>query len=32
MASDACESLSIDETGLRSFTGARGTEEVCWNR
>jgi type IV pilus assembly protein PilE len=32
MASDACESLSIDETGLRSFTGDRGTEEICWNR
>jgi type IV pilus assembly protein PilE len=32
MANDVCETLSIDETGLRSFTGARGTDEVCWNR
>lgn len=31
-ASDVCESLSIDETGRRGFTGPRGTEEVCWNR
>jgi type IV pilus assembly protein PilE len=29
---DDCESLSIDETGLRGFTGPRGSLEVCWNR
>lgn len=32
MASDVCSSLSIDETGRRSFTGSGSTEEVCWNR
>lgn len=32
MASDVCSSLSIDETGVRSFTGSGSTEEVCWNR
>jgi type IV pilus assembly protein PilE len=32
MAADACESLSIDETGLRGFTGERGTLDLCWNR
>lgn len=32
MAADACESLTIDETGLRGFSGARGTLELCWNR
>lgn len=32
MANDVCESLSVDETGLRGFTGPRGTLEVCWNR
>jgi type IV pilus assembly protein PilE len=32
MASDVCTSLSIDETGRRSFTGSASTEEVCWNR
>ncbi len=32
MAGDVCTSLSIDETGVRSFTGSGGTEEVCWNR
>jgi len=32
MASDVCRSLSIDETGVRRFTGAGSTEEVCWHR
>ena len=32
MASDVCTSLSIDETGVRSFTGPGSTEEVCWRR
>lgn len=32
MAGDACATLSIDQTGLRTFTGADGTQEVCWNR
>jgi type IV pilus assembly protein PilE len=32
MANDACESLSIDETGLRTFTGNGGSAEVCWSR
>jgi type IV pilus assembly protein PilE len=32
MASDVCTSLSIDETGRRSFTGPASTDEVCWNR
>jgi type IV pilus assembly protein PilE len=32
MAGDVCSSLSIDETGRRSFTGPGSTEEVCWIR
>lgn len=32
MANDVCETLSIDETGRRTFTGSRGTDDVCWNR
>ena len=32
IASDVFQSLSIDETGVRGFTGARSTEEVCWLR
>jgi len=32
MASDVCRSLSIDETGVRGFTGPGSTEEVCWRR
>jgi type IV pilus assembly protein PilE len=32
MAADVCESLSIDETGQRTFTGQRATAEICWNR
>jgi type IV pilus assembly protein PilE len=32
MAGDACRSLSIDETGVRGFTGPGSTEEVCWHR
>ena len=32
MAGDVlCTSLSIDQTGLRTFTGA-GTQDVCWSR
>ena len=30
MATDVCTSISIDHTGLRTFTG--GTQEVCWGR
>ena len=32
MARDVCETLSIDQAGVRSFTGPGGTEEVCWHR
>ena len=32
MASDVCQSLSIDETGVRRFTGAGSTADVCWHR
>jgi len=32
MAVDVCESLTIDETGLRGFSGPQGTFELCWNR
>jgi type IV pilus assembly protein PilE len=32
MATDVCASLSIDETGQRTFTGDRASAEVCWNR
>ena len=32
IASYVCQSLSIDETGVRGFTGSRSTEEVCWLR
>ncbi len=32
MAADVCETLSLDETGLRGFTGTRASLEVCWNR
>jgi type IV pilus assembly protein PilE len=32
MARDVCKTLSIDEAGVRSFTGSAGTEEVCWHR
>ncbi|MGE5160956.1 MAG: type IV pilin protein [Betaproteobacteria bacterium] len=32
MAGDVCRSLSIDETGVRGFTGPGSTEEVCWQR
>ena len=32
MASDACATLSINQTGQRTFTGASGSQEICWNR
>lgn len=32
MATDPCATLSIDQTGQRTFTGASGSQEVCWNR
>ena len=32
MAGDPCTTLSIDQTGQRTFTGASGSQEVCWNR
>lgn len=33
MGGDACTTLSIDQTGARTFTtGGGGTQEICWNR
>lgn len=32
MAGDPCTTLTIDQTGARTFTGATGSQEVCWNR
>jgi type IV pilus assembly protein PilE len=32
MAGDACTTLTIDQAGARNFTGASGSQEVCWNR
>lgn len=32
MAGDTCATLSIDETGLRGYTGTGATDDVCWNR
>jgi type IV pilus assembly protein PilE len=32
MAGDPCTTLSIDQTGQRTFTGGTGTQEICWNR
>jgi type IV pilus assembly protein PilE len=32
MTGDACTTLRIDQSGARTFTGASGTQEVCWNR
>jgi type IV pilus assembly protein PilE len=32
MTGDACTTLAIDQTGARTFTGASGSQEVCWNR
>lgn len=32
MATDPCATVSIDQTGQRTFTGGSGTQEVCWNR
>jgi type IV pilus assembly protein PilE len=32
MASDACSSLSIDETGVRGFAGSGSAEDICWHR
>jgi type IV pilus assembly protein PilE len=32
MATDPCATLSIDQTGQRTFTGGSGTPEICWNR
>ena len=32
MATDRCGNLRLDNTGLRSFTGANGTQELCWQR
>ena len=32
MAGDPCTTLSINQTGQRAFTGATGSQEVCWNR
>ncbi len=33
MTGDVCTTMTIDQTGLRTFTtGGGGTQEVCWNR
>lgn len=32
MTGDACTTLTIDQTGLRTFTGGSGTQEICWGR
>ena len=34
MAGDApiCGNLRVDETGRRTFTGAGGTQDICWTR
>ena len=33
MAGDICLTLTIDQTGQRTFTtGGAGTQELCWNR
>jgi type IV pilus assembly protein PilE len=32
MTGDPCTTLSIDQTGQRTFTGANGSQEICWNR
>jgi type IV pilus assembly protein PilE len=32
MAGDPCTTLSIDQTGQRTFTGGSGSQEICWNR
>lgn len=33
MTGDVCTTLTIDQTGLRTFTtGGGGTQDVCWNR
>lgn len=32
MAGDVCANLSVNQTGLRTFTGGSGTQDVCWNR
>jgi type IV pilus assembly protein PilE len=33
MATDVCSTLTITETGARTFTtGGGGTQQICWNR
>lgn len=32
MAGDVCASISIDQTGQRTFTGGGATQEICWSR
>ena len=33
MAGDVCSTLTITETGARTFTtGGGGTQQICWNR
>jgi type IV pilus assembly protein PilE len=32
MAGDICNLLRIDQTGLRTFTGGGGTQDLCWSR
>lgn len=32
MATDVCSTLTITETGQRTFTGGGGTQETCWGR
>ena len=32
MVADVCGNLRVDETGRRTFTGAGGTQDICWSR
>lgn len=32
MTGDPCTTLTIDQTGQRTFTGGSGTQELCWGR
>lgn len=32
MAGDVCGALAIDQTGLRTFGGAGGSQSLCWEK
>ena len=32
MSGDVCGGLSVDQTGLRTFSGGSGTMSLCWER